>query len=205
MKIKSTVGIIFCLLFTLPVFSAAYPARNISIKIKPYWSKPKSFWTPANAQKQLEENADQAVCVRIYGRGRLWQRLTRLPTDNEIVRRSHRNPEAVGILIQNKQLIRLMPGLLRNSDKVLEGKNLAQADKIEIQIYARKPNASDEAMFLWWDSKPYCFRPMIGALEMKPGSGTRFNDFIRQVARDAREHRHRVSFYHYNAYQLSPT
>lgn len=185
-------------------FCASLPVGSKSAK--PYWSEPKSFWTPANAQKQLKVDADQAAGIKIYGGGKLWHMLTGLPNNSEIIKCSRLSPEAVGLLIRNKKLIRMLPNLLYHSDKVLDGKSLVQADKIEIGMYARvDQNNSDEASFLWWNSKAYCYRPMIGALEMKPGKGTQFNGFIRQMARYARTHRHGVSFYRYNIYSLSPT
>jgi len=193
------------------VSCAAMPANSNSIKKNPYWSKPSSFWTPANAQKQLEEDAHQAACVRLYGGNRLWHKLTALPTYAGIIRHSQLDPEAKGILIQNKQLIRLMPSLLRSSDKVLEERNLVPAyapdiDMLNIEMCSgTNQSGFDNAMFFWWQGKPYCYRPRIGALEMRPGNGTRFNSFIRQIARDARRHRHGVSFYHYSVYELSPT
>jgi hypothetical protein len=204
MKAKFIIGIMLCLLFSLPLFCAGSTVS--STNTTPYWAKPKSFWTPANAQKQLREDTKQAVCVRIYGGGKLWHTLTGLSTDAEVIKHSRLDPEAKGILIQNKQLIRLMPNLLCYSGKVLDGRNLAQADALGIEMCGGvDQNGFDDMLFLWWHDKAYCYRPKIGALELKPGNGKRFNNFVRLVAQYARKHSHGISFYRHNLDKDSPT
>ena len=175
------------------------PARGGSTQTKPYWSKPKSYWTSVNAQRQLTVSADQARYVVIIGGGKLWHKLTGLITDAEALKRSHLEPAAFGILIRNKRLIRALPTLLRFSGERLSGGQTGQADKIEVMF-----TTVDEAAFMWWKGKAYCYRPYIGSLAMRSGCGTRFDAFIGGTAWLARRHRQDVSLFRYNVYAKSP-
>ncbi len=138
----------------------------------------------------------------IYKGGKLWNHLTQLKSSF---------PDDSGLLIKDKALIQTLLRTLQFTDKTIrydyDYKGAISFDFTNNRHIGDGNDTNGGAFYVRHGRKAYCLDPGVPVkkVELRHGSGPRFEAFVHRMAKLARRHSRRVSFLRYDVYELAPS